>query len=268
MNPFFKVERQPLYTEFNGQKLRSNRDALINTENNTIVGEVGHNYQVIPNQEVADVFDTAFKDIKVSSIKDHLSGTTGNWQREIVIDDANFNFNVNGDDSCKLKVIVFNGYTGKRAVGFTVGAYRLVCENGLMGWKNNLSFSLNHLNTGIIDRIKYGFEDKVEVFGDTIKTFDVWSQERFSQDNFNTFLLTRDYLSEKQVDKFKALYITVKKQFNEDDSKWGAYNVLTAISTHYTKARRGSHIFSNGYKTVTKLVKDFAEFNNDSISIG
>jgi hypothetical protein len=44
------------------------------------------------------------------------------------------------------------------------------------------------------------------------------------------------------------------------ETMWGAFNVITDYLTHYTKASKGSPIFSNAVKQLTRLASDFYSF--------
>jgi len=260
-NPFFEVVREPMFTEFNGKKIKASKDALINPELNVIVGEVGRNYKVVTNNEVANVFDEAFKGINVESVKDHLNGTTGKWVREIILNDDDYIFKIGDNkDQCKVKVDIFNGYTGKKSVGFNVSAYRLVCSNGLMGWKNQLSVSIPHVRDGIVETIRNEFHNKIDVLWNKVQIWETWSDEHFGKDDFKLFINTRDHLSDKMKDKFIGMYEPIMNKYNESETRWGAYNVLTAMASHHVEAQKGSHLFSNAYKRIEKLISEFESF--------
>jgi hypothetical protein len=260
-NPFFEVVREPMFAEFNGKKIRTSKDALINPELGLIVGEVGKNYKLVENNEVAEVFNEAFADIKTESVIDHLNGTTGKWARQIILNDDNYVFSINGEDHCKVMIEIFNGYTGQKSVGFNIKAFRLICKNGLMGWKNELSVSIPHIRDGIINQIRGEFEDKLETFWNKTKVWEDWSQEEFGKDEFNLFIDTRKKLSDKMKENLKGYYDPIMNRFNEDETRWGAYNVLTAIASHHTKAKSGSHLFSNAHKRIESLINDFQSFD-------
>jgi hypothetical protein len=260
-NPFFDVVRQPMFAELDGKRIETSREALINPEMGIVVGEVSKNYKVVTNSEVAKVFDDAFSHLSNYEVYDHLNGTTGRWCRDIILQDTDYTFNIGHGDTCKTKISVFNGYTGKQSAGFSVSAYRLVCSNGLMGWKNELSVSISHIRNGIVDEIRNKFFQKVEVFQKKTEIWEAWADDKFTQKDFNLFINTREHLSDKMKEKFKGLYVPIMQQYGESQTRWGAYNVLTAIATHYTQARKGSNVFSNAYKRVEKLVDEFELFD-------
>ncbi len=261
MNPFFNVERRPLFTEFAGKTIRSNNDALINVDTNKIVGEVGSSYKVVTNSEVSALFDEAFDNVPVHTISDHLDNNGSRWRREIVLDGDDYTFLVGNDDACKMKVTVFNGYSGKNAVGFNVSGWRQVCSNGMFGWAKLLTVSLPHVKSGIVEHIRKSFSKKLDIFNEKSKLWQEWANIEFTQDDYDLFIDTREYLSDKMKKRYKGLYEPITNRFNQDETKWGAYNVFTAIATHYTQARGGSHVFSEAYKRAEKLALDFGSFD-------
>jgi hypothetical protein len=261
MNPFFNVERRPLFTEFAGKTIRSNNDALINTDTKEIIGEVGRSYKVITNSEVATLFDEAFDGVPVHEVYDHLDNNGSRWRREIVLDGDDYTFLVGNDDACKMKVSVFNGYSGKNAVGFNISGWRQVCSNGMFGWAKLLTVSLPHVKSGIVEHIRKSFNKKLAIFNTKSALWQEWAKIEFTQRDYDLFIDTREYLSNKMKEKYKGLYEPITNRFNQDETKWGAYNVFTAIAQHHTQARKGSHVFSEAYKRAEKLALDFGNFD-------
>ena len=261
MNPFFEVAREPLYTNFNGEKIRSANDALINTETKSIIGEVSKNYKVVTNDEVANIFSEAFLNIPVYDVKDHTDATGSHWRREIILDGDDFTWMVGGEDVCKMKVSIFNGYTGKRSVGFSINGWRQICSNGMFGWASILSVKLPHIKDGIVESIKRDFTNKVALFNEKTKIFEVWRQQEFTKKDYEDFIESRDYLSDKMKEKYKGYYEPIMNKYGEKrETKWEAYNVLTAIAQHHTEARNGSNVFSASYKRTEKMALELGEW--------
>lgn len=260
-NPFFEVAREPLFTNFNGEKIRSSNDAIINTETKQIIGEVSSNYKVVTNQEVANIFAEAFGDVPIHKVTDHLDSTGGRWTREFVLDGDEYTWAVGGDDVCKMKVSIFNGYTGNRAVGYNISGWRQVCSNGMFGWSKILSANISHMKEGIVDYIRNDFSNKVELFSEKAQIFEVWNEQEFTQKDYEVFIESRNYLSDKMKEKYKGYYEPIMNRFGEKrETKWEAYNVLTAVATHYTQAQKGSNVFSAAYKRTEKMALELAEW--------
>jgi len=278
VNPFFNVVREPAFAELNGQKIEINRDVLLNPETQDVVGVVGKNYSLVQNIDVARFFDEAFSKNRILSTKDHLNTNTGKWIREIVLDDDEYTAEIDSGDTVKAKVQIYNGYDGKTAVGFRVSAYRLVCTNGLMGWKEIHGGNFTHMGGNLVDRIQAQFANNFSNFSKNFGVWEEWTKQGFGQTRFNQFveLHTKstlpenvkptkemkliEYLSDKQAEAIKDLYVPTMELYKEKENKWGAYNVLTAIGTHHTDARKGSPLFTAGYKRINRLVEDFYDY--------
>jgi hypothetical protein len=267
--PFFDVVRNPAFVEFNGIKTEINKDVLLNGENGNILGIVSKQYELVHNNDVRDYFDEAFMGYDVSVLDDHTSNNGDKWIREVVFNDDEFMRDIVADDTVKLKLKIWNGYTGTTSVGFALEGYRLVCSNGMMGWKDMFSTKLPHWGNDIIGTIRDGFKNQFNNYLNVFDKMNGWSGKGFTQDDFKKFIKshTKDkgdktttvkYLSEKQGDVITGLYPAVMNQYNESETMWGAYNVLTAIGTHHTTTKStNSHLFTQGYGRMEKLTESF-----------
>jgi hypothetical protein len=142
------------------------------------------------------------------------------------------------------------------------------------------------LEVDSVEKIRNMFELKFNKFSGMWEFWNDWSKTPFTQRDFNLFVddhtkqgekeeinlsngvvidLTPStkgkYLSERQGEKIKEAYPRVMNKFNENETVWGSFNILTYLSSHETKAHEGSHIFSNAYKTINRLTHDFYELN-------
>jgi hypothetical protein len=273
VNPFFNVTREPAYADFNGVQVDTKRDALLN-ENGDLLGLVSRSYNLVENSVVKNYFDEAFDGYKVTEVKDHLNNDDSKWVREIVFGDDEFTREIAPGDAVNLKLKVWNGYNGKTAVGFGLEAYRQVCTNGMMGWGSLFSTSIAHVGDNVIDVIKNSFNNK---FKNYVRVFDKmqdWSKNPFTLKDFEKFIQDRvktetkingkvvkkGYLSEKQAKGIVDLHPVIMNQYNEKETMWGNFNVLTAIATHHTATKSSkSHLFTHGYKRMERLAEDFVK---------
>jgi hypothetical protein len=271
VNPFFNVTREPAYATFNGVQVDTNRDALLD-EKGSLLGLVSRSYNMVDNKDVKLYFDEAFDGFKVEKVEDHLSNNGSKWVREIVFGDDEFVREIVPGDAVNLKLKVWNGYDGKTAVGFGLEAYRQVCTNGMMGWGSVFSTSIAHVGNNVIDVIKNTFNNKFQNYVTVFDKMQEWTKKPFTFKDFETFVSDKikdevktdtkvvkvGYLSEKQAKGIMDLYPVVMNQYNEKENVWGAYNVLTAIATHHTATKSSnSHLFTHGYKRMTRLTEDF-----------
>jgi hypothetical protein len=126
----------------------------------------------------------------------------------------------------------------------------------VFGKQNLLSERFYHF-TNNIENLLLSFESKFGSFKDNVNVWKTWTQVKYTQEQFKSFVDTREYLSDKMKEFVTGYYEPVMNKYRMDETKWGAFNVLTYISTHETKARKGSNVFSNRYRTINKMEREF-----------
>ncbi len=275
--PFFPIVRLPLFTKFNDQDIPVDRDALLNADTGEVLGNVGRNYKIVTNTEVDNVFQEAFQNLPIESTRDHLNAVTNRWQRDIVLHGDQFTHLVGGNqnDQVKTKVSIWNGYDGKTSVGFAISGYRMVCTNGMMGWRKLFGENYTHMEDNIVDRIRGAFDTNLDRFNEIKAAWDRMAHRSFTKVDFERFVMARvrnddnenGYLSERQARLMVDLYEPILNRYNDDATEWGAYNILTNLASHHTKAREGSHIFSAAYRRMEHLTTDFFADRNDLFDI-
>jgi len=153
-----------------------------------------------------------------------------------------------------------------------------MCENGMiMGKKNLLSESFAHYD-GNVDKLRESFAFKFNMFHKNAKVWEKWSKEPFDQKAFDDFLgvhtkptqgkaKATQYLSEKMAGGLSESYEPLLIDQKMDNTKWGAFNILTYLMTHETKARKGSNVFSNRYGTMGRLAGDLYDKEENQMLI-
>ncbi len=256
-NPFYDIIQEPLFTE---SGIPVGKVGLINTETRDVVGVVSPGYQVIPNKAVADLFSEAFQGMNVRSTVDHLDATTKRWKRLIRLDTDATTFDITGKgDITQIQVEIFNGYDGRTAYGFDISAMRLVCTNGMVAKDRDLlSERYVHFNNNA-DLLLESFKTKFQNFGSTIETWSRWAKEDYTAIEFQNFVDSLPFVTEKMGEYLRDNYRESTTQYKEEPTKWAAFNALTYAATHKTKARKGSNLFSNRNNFLTKVSNMFYE---------
>lgn len=258
MTPFFDITRKPLKTMYNGEELDLGKDVIL-APNGNVLGFVAPTYQVVMNEDVAKVFDEHFSTMKVHSMTDMVSTTGEKWMREYVIDEPKYTVSIGGKDDLKMKVVVFNGYDAKTAVGYYIEMWRKVCSNGMMGWKKMVGKTFGHFTSDIIPKLQgymdTGFIEMRKNFG----VWEMWNEQEFKEKQFNEFIDGRKYLTERKKKQINDFYVPIMNKYKEEETLWGAYNVLTAIATHHSESRDDNVAkeFSNSYRVMSRVTKDF-----------
>jgi len=272
-NPFFEVVRQPLKTMWTDPELASHmaygaeveipvgRDALINGETGKVVGVVAPKYKFVHNSDLAEKIDWMVRDLPVIEMNDHLDSRGSRWVRDIMLDGNDYTLDMTGaGDIVKTKLRFFNSYDGKSSAGWSISAWRKICSNGMMGWRSIFSKRLAHLSEDVLERFHKMFVEKHLLFSNELDRMKVMTKIPFSKTQYEVFVLNQD-LPDRTMSKLIGYYDTAMNKWNEDETRWGVYNVLTAYATHETKARGGSNIFSAGYQQVEAVVSNFLDWN-------
>jgi len=264
-NPFFAVDRMPIYSNYNGEIITLGREALINAETGAVYGLVTPKYKVVTNEEVSNVFTKAFKDLPVESVTDHLNADGSRWRREFVFGGP-YQTEVKVGDVVKTKITVGNGYDLTQPIFFEFGSIRLRCLNGMTGVHKEFSLKVRHSINEAVEEIRKGFFVGFEKFSENFEVYKKWNQIKYTEKEFFSFLdrntksetNENGILGERQRNKIVELYPQIRQQYNDgDETVWSQLNVLTAVQTHHTKAHNGSNLFSAGHKNIQRLIENF-----------
>ena len=263
-NPFYDVKVEKLITE---SGLSTNKNALVNSETNDIVGLVSPNYDIVTNKTVADLFQEAVKDVGIKDVKNHLDGTTKRWKQFIILSDK-MKYEITPGDHVSICLVIHNGYDARTAYGYSLMGYRWLCANGMvMGKKELFSDSFTHYD-GNVNKLRDSFELKFDFFRKNAKLWNNWNNEHFDKAKFIKFLNNHtkpeeakagkhEYITPKISQGLKESYYPLLSKQHLKENKWGSFNVLTYLATHETKARKGSNVFSNRYNNINRLAGDF-----------
>jgi hypothetical protein len=263
-NPFYEIKVEKLVTE---SGLPTNKNALINSETEDIVGFVSPNYDIVTNKTVADLFQEAVSHVGIKDVKNHLDATTKRWKQFIVLSDK-MKYEITPSDHVSICLSIHNGYDARTAYGYSLMGYRWLCSNGMvMGKKELFSDSFTHYD-GNVEKLRDSFELKFDFFKKNAELWSNWNNEYFDKGEFIKFIdfhkkpesgkaEKHEYLTPKIAQGLKESYYPLLEKQHLRENKWGSFNVLTYLSTHETKARKGSNVFSNRYNNINRLAGDF-----------
>ena len=171
---FFPVDTRPIYTRLNDSESETqiaipNRVAVLNCRSGDVLGVVGKDYRLVSNLEAAAYARQCARAVFQNTVEDE-------W--EIFAVDApssaiychidlrhrtgalDFGYVMVGTreeipDSYGPYIRVTNSYNAQRALKFTIGCYRKVCENGMMAPGDIISFSFAHTRDNIQSEIDF-----------------------------------------------------------------------------------------------------------------
>jgi len=261
-NPFFDIVKEPIKTESGA--LIPNKVALMNRETSDVLGIVSPNYEVVTNKQISSLFENAIEldGIKNVEVSDHLDSITKRWRRRFTISDDRLTFDVNPKvgDLVNVCLDVFNGYDGRTAYGYELIGNRLWCTNGCTTGEKMFTARYTHYS-GNAEQLASEFEMKFGLFEKKVDTWRKWTTESFSFTQFKMFVESeeRKYIGPKISEAIVGSYHPLLQKQKLQETKWGAFNVLTWLATHETNARKGSNVFSAKYNNINRLANEFYE---------
>lgn len=234
----FPVALQPIFT-MNPVRLEDGgsgddikrKKAVVRQDTGAVLGIVSDQYRLLEHKDVIESFRTALEGVdyteKISVARDGAQLFASYRLNSELIE-------VQKGDLVSLQFIVKNSYDGTNALQILLGAYRLVCTNGMVIGKQFFTFSQKHIGEDV--SVKIGtIQDKVEMlrgqFVDTLPHLQLLSRTDMVLPSDELF--SDEYVSELPtylVEAAKTSYDGVR-----DFTVWGFYNSLTNAITHNMK---------------------------------
>jgi hypothetical protein len=158
----FSIEECPIYCDMREARGLNQRipihgkKALIHPTNNTVLGVVGRDYEVVTNRDALDwayqCCTTIFSETKAEEWtvqRIDASSTLSTCCMDLVHRTPTLDFSVKSTryqpENYGPFVRVRNSFNGQRALSFHVGFYRKVCSNGMILRESLVSFRFNHV---------------------------------------------------------------------------------------------------------------------------
>lgn len=222
----FPVTLTPIISEISNQQI-PNRSAVLRTDTNKVLGIVSGKYELLKHETVVDSFREALVGEVVQekiSMKNDGAYLFASYKLE------NHILEVQKGDLVSLQFIVKNSYNGTNSLQIIVGAFRLVCENGMIIGKEFFSFSQKHIvGNGIeIDVLKKNIGQLTEQFKNTLPVMQKMTK-KLPVGSSPLFENEKIYLPKYILELAKESY------FSSDLTVWSYYNSLTAAITHSMK---------------------------------
>lgn len=250
----FKVELAPVQARYKGWKVAiPDRMAVIRVERTKHIplGIVSTKYELLKHADVVNGFRRALggevfkEDIKLARNGAQLYATFSLPERRI---------EVSPGDEISLQFIVKNSYDGSNALQIMLGAFRLVCTNGMMIGKKLFTFTQKHIGSEKgIDAVK--IREKVEMIAEQFEK----SLPIMRQMVETPVTIDADELFDRKkikLPKYLLEFAAKSYEENRDQSLWGFYNALTWAITHNMKRESPTRLITYGRLAWDEATKD------------
>jgi len=225
----FPVKMSPIQVD---KKDIPNKFAVVREDNGETLGIVSGQYGLLKHETVVNSFRNLLKGQKFEEkIEVQRNGAllfTTYTFKETQIE-------VKKGDFVSMRLVAKNSYDGTRSFQMLLGAFRLVCSNGMIIGKEIFSFNQKHyadVANVDSDMLKAKFGVLSTNFGDSLKTIQVMTKKTLPGS------ITTIVEKEFEGKPFPAYLIkTAVDNYDKQPDKtvWGYYNALTASITHSMK---------------------------------
>jgi hypothetical protein len=207
---------------------------IINNNTNDLLSVMSKSYEPVSGAQVLDKFMELFQEaqVEVRPIKHHITrGKDGVMGRSefMEVELPAYTLMPNTPEEQKLRIVIPNSYDGTKQLKMMIMLYRLVCSNGMMGWKQDFSFSFKH-RRGAIDRLGDALNlyllNQLENVGNIVN---ILANQRGTADNIMLYFDNNKILQgERWQEKLMGKWLIE----NQPTDLWGLYNVFTNLITH------------------------------------
>ncbi len=208
--------------------------AVVREDTNKVIGVVSKKYGLLYHKDIIDSFRESLNGIKYD---ENIKLTKEGARLFAIYTLPDVKSEIEKGDIVSLRFVTTNSYDGSKLFHLMLGAYRLVCENGMI--IGNDLFSLSQRHIGKTESLKESFEAShsmsiketisklISSFKESIPTMQQMQQTPVKKDEETLF--------NRETTKLpKYLLNLAKKEFSSGKEKtiWSFYNSLTAVINH------------------------------------
>ncbi|MCC7279072.1 MAG: DUF932 domain-containing protein [Chromatiaceae bacterium] len=230
---FFPVEMVPAAALLSDVTLPSNYQAVVRTDTQTVLGIHGPGYRLLRNEEALGAFDAALRrtplEVDGMQVKDELSYSGARAYRTYTFPTHSVAIG-RANDHTHLKLMVSNSYDGSLAFTSRLGAYRLLCANGMVIGTTFLHAAVRHTKRLSVATVVERLSKVVDLFHEQTQHWRAWSHLSVSADEVRQVLRQLPALNPKLEEQLFTTYLNEAELLGP--SLWALFNSLTHWSTH------------------------------------
>ncbi len=260
---FNQAKKINLY-DCNGNLINGHK-AVVNKKNEQqVFSVVSDNYQVVQHDEVISTIEKTLSSLNLRYDKKVIELNNGARVRvEMIFPDIEVNLG-NGDVS-KFRATFDNSYDCSTGLRLDIGAFRMICTNGLTIGERWGSYYHKHsqgLNISMLGKsVKHG----VKIFKTKVKAmFEDMAQLEISPDQARAFLdntIEKKLIANKYLDGMmnRLNYggnVEIKRD-SQINSKWMLYNLISEELTHNCESLDAQRRYANIMNA--ELMKSFPQ---------
>lgn len=238
---YFPVSIRPLKEIAPAMEVEDKWQAVIRINDDSseqVIAIHKQNYKLVPNQDVYTLFETAMGesalDMRDIHVEDGVSYDGGRVVRTYRF--PRHRFDIARGDHVDLQLKVQNSYDGSCRFGAIMGAFRLVCANGMVVGDTMLNVQGKHTAGLDIEKIAASLGNTIDAFGQQTETWQSWLNCPVPDAIAEQVIRSMRAVSERQQELIITKY--QQQKLETGANLWSLYNALTFWSTHTPVAER------------------------------
>ena len=225
------VEITPAYHLIGGKTHDTGHQVVRGTDSHHIYGVHTKKYHLLPHRDaISRVFDTLdHQKIEYTPSRLELPKGGGKMFCHLKFPDK---IQISTGDEVNLELIVQNSYDGMVAFSMELGAWRIICSNGMVIGDSMFKIRQEHAK-GFLreDRLVEEFFSQVKHFRDEVLPLLKGFREMGITKQQGLNLIQRLAVAEKWKKESAEKWLS-----EEERTGWGLYNVLTFVASHVVKS--------------------------------
>ena len=258
----------------------SNYLAVINEQTQQVLGVNSPNYKVCQNKDLFNSVETALIDTlgyepdKVS-MKSWMKNNGQSIIQHYDLTDSITDITETEGDSLIPRIRVTNSYDGTLPVSVRIDTLRLLCKNGMVGFKPISEFTLRHMGNdfdAMQDTIYSRIESGLNMAKERMDNYKDWSTTRLEvrKEDFikvGSKILDKWVDNEQKTHRAEGIWELIEREQriyeSYDPTVWNLYNGLTEYITYGMdghSSERESHTFRNTFYSQDRRQKKVKTF--------
>jgi phage/plasmid-like protein (TIGR03299 family) len=264
----YTVDKQPIYTQFNGKMERVKEKAAIVRDDGYVYGVLGDKYTPLQNRNAFAFLSTISDEMEIVKAGETYTGMVyliGELPECTVL-----------GDKFKPYICFRTSHNGSCSLGAAITPLRIVCQNqfGFVFKKANNAISIKH-SLKMADKMEQarevliGVQDYMKSISDLSEQF---YKEKISDKKFKQILEAALPIKESMSQRVKDAMIQERLRlvdcYKSDDNAnfkgtaWGAVNAYSDFITHKEPKKQSKHFEERRFEKTLFDTKEFNVFLN------
>jgi phage/plasmid-like protein (TIGR03299 family) len=233
----WEVNKFPLFTEINGERISVGKEALVRSSDNKVLDVVSNDWKPVQNAEAFGFFHDF---VMAGDMDMNTAGALDDGKIVWALAKVKDGFTILGKDDVELYLLFTNPHKYGKSIDIRMTATRVVCQNTLMmalNGKADMMINLNHrtaFNPELVKKTLGIAHTKLETYKEVAELL---SSKRFKEEDVSTYInrifpIDKDGSMSRTGATVKAVIETQPGANLGEGTFWSLFNAVTYSTDH------------------------------------